>query len=85
MLERGPVLPGVWPTIALNASMNPAGLAHPQAVAVSSATTGSVPFKSFAELTTEDYLAGLQDKALGQISLVLSGLPQLTDGGSFTP
>ena len=45
---------------------------------------GKVPFKPLAELTREDFLSGLTDKALGQIDLVLKGTKYLNDGGSFT-
>ncbi|GAA3433871.1 short chain dehydrogenase [Kutzneria kofuensis] len=43
---------------------------------------GSVPFKPLAELTREDYLAGVTDKVLGQIELVRQGAEHVT--GSFT-
>ncbi len=36
------------------------------------------------ELTPQDYRAGLENKALGQIGLVLSGHPHVRDGGSLT-
>ncbi|QCR52817.1 short chain dehydrogenase [Brachybacterium sp. SGAir0954] len=48
------------------------------------AATGKVPFKPAAELTVEDYRAGLLDKALGQIALVVHGAPLLAERGSFT-
>jgi len=48
------------------------------------ATTGKVSFAAAAELTVEDYRAGLLDKALGQISLVVHGAPLLAERGSFT-
>ena len=45
---------------------------------------GKVAFKPIAELTYEDYLMGLKDKALGQVELVRAGINFLNDGGSFT-
>ena len=45
---------------------------------------GKVAFKPVAELTYEDYLMGLKDKALGQVELVRAGIDFLNDGGSFT-
>lgn len=48
------------------------------------ACTGVVPFKPLAELTGEDFQAGVADKVLGQVNLVLLGTPYLNDGGSFT-
>ena len=45
---------------------------------------GKVPFKPLTELTREDFVAGLTDKAIGQIDLVLKGTKYLSDGGSFT-
>ncbi|MDF3982823.1 short chain dehydrogenase [Luteibacter sp. PPL201] len=45
---------------------------------------GAVPFKPLAELTEADYLAGLQDKLLGQVRLVRAGEHHLRDDGSFT-
>jgi NAD(P)-dependent dehydrogenase (short-subunit alcohol dehydrogenase family) len=35
---------------------------------------GKVAFKPVAELTYEDYLMGLKDKALGQVELVRAGI-----------
>ncbi len=45
---------------------------------------GKVAFKPITELTYEDYLMGLKDKALGQVELVRAGIEFLNDGGSFT-
>jgi NAD(P)-dependent dehydrogenase (short-subunit alcohol dehydrogenase family) len=45
---------------------------------------GKVAFKPVAELTYEDYLMGLKDKALGQVELVRAGIDFLNDAGSFT-
>ena len=48
------------------------------------ATVGSVPFKPFEELQRADFLAGLCNKALGQVEIVRQGVPYVTEGGSFT-
>jgi NAD(P)-dependent dehydrogenase (short-subunit alcohol dehydrogenase family) len=45
---------------------------------------GHAPFKPLADLTLEDYRAGLDDKLLGQVELVRRGIAHVTDGGSFT-
>lgn len=45
---------------------------------------GKVAFKKIDELTYDDYLRGLTDKAMGQVELVRQGLDFVTDGGSFT-
>ena len=45
---------------------------------------GKVAFKPVAELTYEDYLVGLKDKALGQVELVRAGIDFLNERGSFT-
>lgn len=45
---------------------------------------GKVPFKPLNELTRDDFVTGLTDKAIGQIDLVLKGTDYLTDNGSFT-
>jgi len=45
---------------------------------------GKVAFKSITELTYDDYLRGLTDKAMGQVELVREGINYLHDGGSFT-
>lgn len=47
-------------------------------------TAGVTPFKPLAELSRDDYQAGLTDKLLGQIELVSQGIDHLSDGGSFT-
>jgi NAD(P)-dependent dehydrogenase (short-subunit alcohol dehydrogenase family) len=43
---------------------------------------GHVPFKPLAELTREDYVAGVTDKALGQVELVRQGVERVAE--SFT-
>lgn len=45
---------------------------------------GKVPFAALGELTETQYLEGIQDKLLGQVRLVQSGMASLRDGGSFT-
>lgn len=46
--------------------------------------SGSVRFKSISEMTSEDYLFGLQHKLMGQVNLVLIGKEYLSPQGSFT-
>lgn len=46
--------------------------------------TGSAPFRPVAALSVDDYRAALDDKALGQIALVVHGLGHLNPAGSFT-
>ena len=45
---------------------------------------GSAPFKPLAELSHDDFLAGLLNKTLPQIDIVQIGTPYVADGGSFT-
>jgi len=45
---------------------------------------GASPMGHLTNLTREDFLAGLGSKFLGQVELVLQGLPRINDGGSFT-
>lgn len=45
---------------------------------------GVTPFAPLADLTLDQYRAGIDDKLLGQIALVRSGLEHVSDGGSFT-
>lgn len=47
-------------------------------------TAGKVPFKPLAEMTEALYLAGLHDKLMGQVNLVLASREHLNDGGSIT-
>jgi NAD(P)-dependent dehydrogenase (short-subunit alcohol dehydrogenase family) len=47
-------------------------------------TAGKVHFGELTEMTEEHYAIGLQDKLMGQINLVLLGLPYINDAGSFT-
>lgn len=46
--------------------------------------TGKVHFGALTEMTAEEYAIGLHDKLMGQINVVLAGIPQLNEGGSFT-
>ena len=48
------------------------------------ATTGKVHFGPFADITPAHYELGLNNKLMGQVRLVLTGLRYLSDGGSFT-
>ena len=45
---------------------------------------GKVIYKPITELTYDEYLLGLTDKAMGQVELVRAGINYLTDGGCFT-
>lgn len=47
-------------------------------------TIGKVHFAAFTEMTPADYFIGLNDKLMGQVNLVLVGLPRINDNGSFT-
>jgi NAD(P)-dependent dehydrogenase (short-subunit alcohol dehydrogenase family) len=52
--------------------------------AIVCAASRGVVLKPLAEMTREDYLASIQQKLLGQISLVLEGAKVLNDKGSFS-
>jgi NAD(P)-dependent dehydrogenase (short-subunit alcohol dehydrogenase family) len=45
---------------------------------------GTVPFAGLGEITEAQYQAGLDDKLMGQVRLVLAGQTRVSDGGSFT-
>jgi len=45
---------------------------------------GGAPFAALEQLDAAQMQAGLQDKLMGQVNLVLSGQAWLNDGGSFT-
>ncbi len=45
---------------------------------------GQVPYKSFRDLTPDDYLSAFTGKVLSQIDLVRQGLPRIAERGSFT-
>lgn len=47
-------------------------------------TAGDVTFAPLIEQTTQSMAFAFQQKVMGQINLVLAGLPKLTDAGSFT-
>lgn len=47
-------------------------------------TVGKVHFEEFTKMTEEHYKIGLNDKLMGQVNLVLAGLPHISVGGSFT-
>lgn len=47
-------------------------------------TTGKVHSARLAEMTDDLYQIGLKNKLLGQVNLVLLGIPFVNDGGSFT-
>lgn len=47
-------------------------------------TAGKVPFAPLQSLGPEQFDAGLHHKLMGQVNLVLQGLPLARDGGSFT-
>jgi NAD(P)-dependent dehydrogenase (short-subunit alcohol dehydrogenase family) len=46
--------------------------------------TGSVHFGPLTEFTPDQFMLGLSNKVMGQITLVLEGFAHVTDGGSFT-
>lgn len=45
---------------------------------------GHVPFNNLTDLTRDDFIHGITDKALGQIELAQQAYSHLTDGGSIT-
>ncbi|MFZ0486836.1 MAG: short chain dehydrogenase [Arenicellales bacterium] len=45
---------------------------------------GSVQFAPLTELTSEHFTAGLANKVIGQVNVVLRGFDYVADGGSFT-
>ncbi|OGO94064.1 MAG: short chain dehydrogenase [Coxiella sp. RIFCSPHIGHO2_12_FULL_44_14] len=47
-------------------------------------TLGNVHFDALPAMTAEKYNIGLQNKLLGSVNLVLTGLHYMNDGGSFT-
>lgn len=47
-------------------------------------TVGKLHFGNFAEMKSEHFHIGLHDKLMGQVNLVLAGLPYINDAGSFT-
>ena len=47
-------------------------------------TIGKVDIAPLTEMTHEKYAIGLNDKLMGQVNLVLLGIPHVIDNGSFT-
>jgi NAD(P)-dependent dehydrogenase (short-subunit alcohol dehydrogenase family) len=47
-------------------------------------TAGNVHFGALTEMNAEHYAIGLQSKLMGQVNIVLLGLPHINDVGSFT-
>lgn len=47
-------------------------------------TVGKVHFGPFEKMTEQDYFVGINDKLMGQVNLVLLGLPHINNDGSFT-
>lgn len=47
-------------------------------------TAGHVHFGPLAQMTHDQFMSGLKDKLMGQVNLVLAGLSNVSDGGSFT-
>ncbi|MBW4721980.1 short chain dehydrogenase [Saccharothrix obliqua] len=45
---------------------------------------GPVPFKPLADLTAEDFRAGVDGKVLSQVELVRQGVSRIAERGSFT-
>lgn len=48
------------------------------------ACAGHVHFGPLAEMTSEQFKKGLDDKLMGSVNFVLAGLNHVADGGSFT-
>ncbi len=48
------------------------------------ATAGHTHFAPLTAMTEDQFRVGLDDKVMGQVRMVLSGLPFVNDGGSFT-
>lgn len=48
------------------------------------AAARGVVFKPLVEMTEADYVASMQQKLLGQLNVVLKGIPALNDHGSIT-
>lgn len=47
-------------------------------------TAGEVHFGPLTDFTEETFMIGLKSKLMGQVNLVLQGIPHVADGGSFT-
>lgn len=48
------------------------------------ATTGAVVFKKLTEMDEDQYAVGIKSKLMGQVNLVLLGIPYINAAGSFT-
>jgi NAD(P)-dependent dehydrogenase (short-subunit alcohol dehydrogenase family) len=48
------------------------------------ACTGHAHFGPLQNMTAEQFMVGVNDKLMGQVNLVLIGLPYVNDNGSFT-
>ena len=48
------------------------------------ATAGHVHFGPLADMTHDQFMSGLANKLMGQVDLVLAGIPHVNDNGSFT-
>jgi NAD(P)-dependent dehydrogenase (short-subunit alcohol dehydrogenase family) len=48
------------------------------------ACTGHAHFGPLQNMTPEQFMVGVNDKLMGQVNLVLLGLPYVNDNGSFT-
>lgn len=48
------------------------------------ATAGHVHFGPLVQMTHDQFMSGLKDKLMGEVDLVLAGIPIIADGGSFT-
>lgn len=46
--------------------------------------TGAAHFGPLTDMTEEQFMVGLNSKVMGQVNVVLRGLEQVNDGGSFT-
>src|SRR5215212_3983389 len=44
---------------------------------------GHAHFAPLSQISEEQFLGGLNNKLMGQVNLVLKGIPHLNDGGSF--
>lgn len=47
-------------------------------------TIGKLEIAALTDMTQEKYFVGLSDKLMGQVNLVLAGIPFINDNGSFT-
>lgn len=52
--------------------------------AIICAPASKIPKKPITKMTKQDYINGIQNKLLGQIDVVLTGIEYLNDNGSFT-